>query len=130
MSERTHNTKTVTLWILVSAAGLASVAGILTIGAFTLPLAVAGAILLLVRPDRMRGFAVMLCAFAFGPLLLAWFNRHGPGQVCLPYPDDAACGTQLNPWPWFGSAAASLAIAIGLFVHANRRDAIAKTDTR
>lgn len=83
---RTHKAKTVTLWILVSAAGLASVAGILTIGAFTLPLAVAGAILLLVRPDRMRAFGVTPCAFAFGPLLMAWFNRHGPRPSLLALP--------------------------------------------
>ena len=54
----------VTLWILVAIAGLASFAGILTIGIFTMPMVYGGAILLLVRPDRTRGVAIMLCAVA------------------------------------------------------------------
>ena len=68
----------------------------------------------------------MLCAFAMGPLLSAWLNRDGPGQFCLPYPDAASCGTRLNPWPRPGGAATSLAIAMGLFLHASCHDAIAK----
>lgn len=103
MTERTHTAKTVTLWILVGVAGLLSVAGILSIGVLTMPLVYAGAILLLVRPDRTRGVAVMVCALAVGPLLVARLNRDGPGQVCRSYPPDGvACGTQLNPWAWLG----------------------------
>jgi len=106
MTERTHTAKTVTLWILVGVAGLLSVAGILSIGVLTMPLVYAGAILLLVRPDRTRGVAVMVCALAVGPLLVARLNRDGPGQVCRSYPPDGvACGTQLNPWAWLGGAA-------------------------
>jgi hypothetical protein len=124
MTERPHTAKTLTAWILVGLAGLASVAGILTIGVFTMPLVYAGAILLLVRPDRTRGAAIMLFALAVGPVLVAWLNRDGPGQVCRSHPPDGvACGTQLNPWPWLGGAAASAAIATVLILHARRRDA-------
>lgn len=130
MTERPHTAKTLTAWILVGLAGLASVAGILTIGVFTMPLVYAGAILLLVRPDRTHGAAIMLFALAVGPLLVAWLNRNGPGQVCRSYPPDGvACGIQLNPWPWLGGAAASLAIATVLFLHARRRDATKKSGT-
>jgi hypothetical protein len=130
MTERPHTAKTLTAWILVGLAGLASVAGILTIGVFTMPLVYAGAILLLVRPDRTRGAAIMLFALAVGPLLVAWLNRDGPGQVCRSYPPDGvACGTQLNPWPWLGGAAASAAIATVLILHARRRDATERLDT-
>ncbi|MHB8186168.1 MAG: hypothetical protein ACYDDU_08770 [Dermatophilaceae bacterium] len=125
---KTPTAKTLTAWILVGLAGLASVAGILTIGVFTMPLVYAGAILLLVRPDRTRGLAIVLCGLAFGPLLVTWLNREGPGQVCRSYPPDGvACGTQLNPLPWLGGAAASLAIATVLFLHARRRDATEKS---
>ena len=131
MTEHTHAAKTVTLWVLVGVAYLLSVAGALTIGLFILPLAVLGTILLIVRPDRTRGLAVVLCGLAFGPPLVAWINREGPGQVCRSYPPDGvACGTQLNPWPWLGGAAASLAIATALFLHATRRDATAHAGTR
>ena len=120
----------VTLWILVAIAGLASFAGILTIGIFTMPMVYGGAILLLVRPDRTRGVAIMLCAMAAPPVFVAWLNRGGPGLVCHSDPPyGIACGTQLNPWPWLGGAAASLAIATVLFLHARRRDATKKSGT-
>lgn len=120
MTERSHTAKALTAWIFVGLAGLASVAGILTIGVFTMPLIYAGAIILLVRPDRTRGAAIMLFVLAVGPVLVAWLNRDGPGQVCQSYPaDGVACGIQLNPWPWLGGAAASLAMATVLFLHAS-----------
>jgi hypothetical protein len=95
-----------------------------------MPLVYAGAILLLVRPDRTRGAAIMLFALAVSPLLVAWLNRNGPGQVCRSYPPDGvACSSQLNPWPWLGGAAASFAIATVLILHARRRDATEELDT-
>lgn len=131
MTERTHTAKTAVQWVLVGVAYLLSVAGALSIGLFILPLAVVGTILLIVRPDRTRGLAVVLCGLAFGPLLVAWINREGPGQVCRSYPPDGvACGTQLNPWPWLGGAATSLAIATALLLYATRRDATAHGATR
>ena len=131
MTERTHTARTAAQWVLVGVAYLLSVAGALSIGLTILPLAVVGTILLIVRPDRTRGLAIVLCGLAFGPLLVAWFNREGPGQVCRSYPPDGvACGAQLNPWPWLGGAAASLAIATALFLHATRRDAAAHAGTR
>jgi len=62
MSDTTNKAKTVTLWIVVGAASLVSFAGVLSFGLFTMPLAWAGAIVLAARLDRMRGWAVMLCA--------------------------------------------------------------------
>jgi hypothetical protein len=129
-SERTHKAKTVTLWILVTAAGLASLAGILTIGVFTLPLAVAGAILLLVRSDRARGIAVILCAFAVGPLLLAWFEPTWARPSLLALPRCCRVRHPTQPMALARRCSRVLAITIGLFLHASRRDAIAKTDAR
>ena len=130
MTERPHTAKPLTAWILVGLAGLASVAGILTIGAFTMPMVYAGAIILLIRPDKTRGAAIMLFALAVGPLLVAWLNRNGPGQLCRSNPPEGvACSTQLNPWPWLGGAATSLAIATVLLLHARRRDATKKSGT-
>jgi len=72
----------------------------------------------------------MLFALAVGPLLVAWLNRDGSGQLCRSYPPDGvACSTQLNPWPWLAGAATSLAIATVLFLHARRRDATKKSGT-
>jgi hypothetical protein len=130
MSQRTvtrktmKTMKTVVLWALVGVAFLFSFAGMLSIGLFTMPLAVAGAILLLVHPGRMRGWAIMLCAVACAPLPVAWFNRNGPGRVCRTFPPDPEvfCSDQLDPWPWLAGAALSLAAGAVLFALAGRRD--------
>ena len=129
MSVRTGKAKTVTAWVAVGAAILVSYAGMLSIGLFTMPLAVAGVILLVVRPDRVRGWAIMLCAIAPGPLLIAWFNGEGPGRVCRNFPPDGvACSDQLNPWPWLAGVVVGLGVAAVLFVHASRRDATRSRD--
>ncbi len=92
-----------------------------SIGLFTMPVALAGVILLAARPDRVRGWTILLCAIASGPLLVAWFNRDGPGLVCRNFPPNGlACSDQLNPWPWLAGAVASLGVATVLFVHAGR----------
>jgi hypothetical protein len=124
MSEATNKAKTVTLWIVVGAAALVSFAGILSFGLFTMPLAMAGAIVLAARLDSMRGWAIMLCAIAVAPLFMAWFNRAGPGLICRNDPPyGVGCSDQLNPWPLVAGAAVTLVVAAVLFVHASRRDA-------
>jgi hypothetical protein len=120
---------TVALWAFVGLALLLSFAGMLSFGLFTMPIAMAGAILLLARPGRMRGWAILAGAAAPAPLLLAWFNRNAPGRICRTFPPDPAvfCGDQLNPWPWLDGAALSLAVAAVLFISASRRADIARS---
>ena len=122
MSGRTTKATAATLWIVFGASFVLRLAGMLSFGLFTMPLAVAGAIIVLVRPSRVRGLAVGLCALANGPLLIAWFNRDGPGRVCRNFPPDGlACSDQLNPWPWLAGAVICLALAVPPFVLAARR---------
>ncbi len=110
------------MWIVVGASFVLSLAGMLSFGLFTMPLPVARVILLLVRPGWVRGWAVGLCALANGPLLIAWFNRDGPGRVCRNFPPDGlACSNQLNPWPWLAGAVISLVAAAALFIRGGRR---------
>ena len=124
MSVSTNKAKTVAAWVAVGAAILVSYAGMLSIGLLTMPVALAGVILLAARPDWVRGWAITLCAIASGPLLVAWFNRDGPGRVCRNFPPDGlACSDQLNPWPWLAGTVLSLGVAAVLFVHAGRREA-------
>jgi hypothetical protein len=68
------------------AVALISAAGLLWFGLVTMALAVGGLISLGTRLDRRRGWVVMACALAAGPLILAWFNRHGPGRVWRTFP--------------------------------------------
>lgn len=107
------------LWALVGAALLVSLAGVLSFGLFTYPLAVAGVVVVAVRPGWMRGLATMVSAAAVGLLLVAWLNREGPGRVCHSYPvDGVACSDPLNPWPFVAVAALALVVAVVLFVRA------------
>ena len=112
---------TVALWIAVILVGLLSLASIISVGLFILPIPIAGAILLLTRPRRMVKTAVLLAAAGFGPLVLAYFNRTGPGQICHTDADGVFCGDFLNPWPWLALGAALCLAAAFCFVLADRR---------
>jgi MFS family permease len=114
---------TVALWALVGVTFLFSFAAMLSIGFLTMPLAVAGAVLLLVRPDRTRGWAVMLVAVSGVSLPMVLFSWIG-GLVCRRFSPDPAvsCPDQANPWPWLAFAVVSLAAATLLFLLASRRD--------
>jgi hypothetical protein len=114
----------VALWVLVGAGFLVSFAGMLTIGVFTMPIVTAGAVLLLVHLDRMRGWAIMLWVVAAAPLPIVWFNKDGPGRVCRRFPPDPAvfCGEQLNPWPWVAASALAFVAGAVLFILASHRE--------
>lgn len=91
---------------MVVVVGLLSLASIISVGLFILPLPIAGAILLLTRPRRMLAAAVLLAAAGFGPLVLAYFNRPGPGHICHAAAEGVSCGDYLNPWTWLALGAA------------------------
>jgi hypothetical protein len=114
---------TVALWALVGVAFLISCAGMLSIGSLTMPIAVAGAILLLVRPDRTRGCAIMLLAVSGGLLPKLLLIRIGD-LVCRKFSPDPAlsCGDQANLWPWLALGVLSIAAGALLFLLASRRD--------
>jgi hypothetical protein len=124
MSGRFHRAMTATSWVLVVVAPLLQFTGIFSLlGLFTLPMAAGAAIVLLARPDWMRGWAIMLCAAAVAPLLTTWLNKDGPGRICSSLPSDPAgsCIDQLSPWPWLAVAALSLGAAGVLLLLGNRR---------
>jgi len=56
------------LWILIAVVGVLSLASLISVGLFILPLPIAGAILLLTRPRRMVAAGVLCAATGFGPL--------------------------------------------------------------
>lgn len=111
---------TVALWVVVVVVGFLSLASIVSVGLFILPLPIAGAILLLTRPRRMVAAAVLLAAAGFGPLILAYFNRPGPGHICHTDVEGVSCGDYLNPWPWLALGAA-LWLTSAILVLADRR---------
>jgi hypothetical protein len=45
------------------------------------------------------------------PLLVAYLNRGGPGNVCTTTATSQSCTTEWSPWPWL--AAGLLLVAAG-----------------
>lgn len=118
------------MWFVVIVLGVLSLAAVVSVGLFILPLAIAGAILLLARPRRAIGAAVLLGAVGAGPLILAYFNRPGPGHVCRTDSEGVACGDYLNPWPWLALGLALWVAAAIVLVVAARRSSNAAYATR
>jgi hypothetical protein len=106
---------------MIAVVGVLSLASIISVGLFLLPLPIAGAILLLTRPRRMITAGVLLIAAGFGPLILAYLNHPGPGHICHTDHQEVFCGDYLNPWPWLALGAALWLAAAVLFLLATRR---------
>ena len=121
MTEPRSRATSIALWTLIALAWLVSLAGLLSIGLFTMPLTVAGAVVVGARPGRTRTVATLLTGAAVGPLLLAWFNREGPGRVCHTYAGEGPfCADLLSPWPFVLAGLAALVVAAALFARAAR----------
>lgn len=109
-------------WIGVGAAYAMVPAGAFTVGIFFVPVALAATVVLaLVRRSH-----VGLPGLLAGPGLLlgylAYLNRGGPGDVCVPLPGDGqSCTQEYSPYPFL--AAALLFIVAGTALFAARRRA-------
>ncbi|MEZ5097776.1 MAG: hypothetical protein R2731_17860 [Nocardioides sp.] len=81
---------------------------------FTLPVCLAGGVVLLVRPSLRRGLGALCASAALAPLMLAWLNRDGPGRVCRVDHGETLCGDRLSPWPLLAAALVLVALAVVL----------------
>lgn len=76
------------------------IAGLATIGVFLIPIAIALALIGIVR--YRDGSAIALVgSLGAAPLYIAWLNREGPGTVCRTVDDLTECADQWSPWPFF-----------------------------
>lgn len=100
-------------WALVGAAFSIGVVGIRTIGVFFLASGlVMTAVGLLLSSLRNRSALVVIAGFAAAPLLLAWFNRAGPGEVCHVKAGVTTCSERWSPWPILVVAIALLLLGV------------------
>jgi hypothetical protein len=101
-------------WFLTGAVIGFSVAGMLSIGIFLLPVALAAVVTGVLRDSlRNRAAISVIGGLATAPLYLAWLNRNGPGWICESTQHSTKCSEQLSPWP-FLAVALALIIASGL----------------
>jgi len=54
------------------------------------------------------------------PLVVAWLNRDGPGDVCRTWADGQSCTEEWSPWPWLAAGVALVAAGIVLTVVTSR----------
>jgi hypothetical protein len=80
-----------------------------------LPFIAAGLVFLLARGERARGAWGALTGAGLPLLLVAYLNRHGPGEHCTAIPGGEQCAGEWSPWPWL--VAGLLLIAAGLLAY-------------
>lgn len=84
-------------WLFVGALVGWGVAGLMTIGLFLLIAALVLFVIGVAVPAiSKRAVPLLLIGAASAPLAVAWSNRQGPGEVCVPN----SCQEHLDPWPW------------------------------
>ncbi len=82
------------------------------IGLFVLPLVIVGLTALLIWPGSRTSAALgLISGLGLMPLVVAYLNRGGPGNVCTTTATSQSCTTEWSPWPWL--AAGLLLIAVG-----------------
>ncbi len=92
-------------WTVVGAFVGLGIAGLLTIGLIFLALALVMTLAgVRVTTLRNRSTFMVLVGAAIGPLLVAWFNRSGPGSACQVDGAVTSCSQQMNPWPFVATA--------------------------
>lgn len=112
------------LWMLAGAGLVLGLLGILTIGIFVLPVAVALAIALTRWPrTRNRTTAGLLSGLGLVPLFVAYLNRGGPGTVCVSTATRQSCTQEWSPWPWAGAGLALVTAGFVIFLMLRRREA-------
>ncbi|MFE9850469.1 hypothetical protein ACFYPN_16880 [Streptomyces sp. NPDC005576] len=96
-----------------------SLAGLLSIGLFFVPLALVGAALLLWKRAFPGAFGLLSGASLIA-LYLAYINRGGPGTVCKGA--HTVCTDEYAPWPFLVVAAVLVAGGLFGFVAVRRRN--------
>jgi len=95
--------------------------GILSIGIFVLPFAIAGTVFLARRSSSIRGATGIVSGLGLPPLYIAFLNRGGPGNVCTSIPGGQECSQELNPWLWIDAGLFFISLGVMLFVVTTRK---------
>jgi len=108
-------------WAATGAVLSFGIVGLLTIGAYLLPV---GLVLLVVgslwAPLRNQSAIALVGGLAAAPLFLAWLNQQGPGRICETIEDVTACAERWSPWPFVAVALLLLVGAATAAVRARR----------
>jgi hypothetical protein len=107
-------------WAAVGAGAVTALLTVLTIGLYV-GLATLAALALLGRiPRSHRGIPGVIAGGGVLPLVIAWLNRGGPGNVC----DPNGCTEEWSPWPWLAVGVVLLVAGTTIWARWGRRSPI------
>ena len=122
-SEARHEGVWFAVWLATGVALAFSIVDLPAFGVFTLPLAVAGVVLLAVRHRFDRSAWGLLCGVGLISLFVAYVQRKGPGVVTWHTATASGADTYLDPRPWLVAGLLLVLVGIGAFLWAQRRSA-------
>jgi hypothetical protein len=101
-------------WLIVGAA--AALGLISSLGIFLLPAAGLASLILANHHDAGRGIQGVVAGMGIGPLIVAYLNRDGPGDICSGTARAIACSQRWSPWPWLAAGVVLLALGTAWFI--------------
>ena len=86
------------------------------IGLLVLPVVIAALVTLLLWPGSRTSAALgLISGLGLVPLVVAYLNRGGPGEVCTTSATSQSCTTEWSPWPWLGAGLALVTLGAVAF---------------
>jgi hypothetical protein len=108
-------------WALCGASSALILAGAFTVG----PLGIVPAAAFAVLAVRIGGANVSAVGALVGIgawcFVLAWLNRHGPGDVCSTRSDGTFCQGEWDPWPFWSAGALFVLVPAVVFLSGRGR---------
>jgi len=88
-------------WTAIGAGACLALLTVLTIGLPVLVVVLIAGTLLIRRAGSMEhGVTGLMSGVGLLLVLIAYLNRHGPGEYCQTTATEQHCTTQWSPWPW------------------------------
>jgi hypothetical protein len=117
-------------WTLVGAAYVVAIVGILSIGLFAFPVAIAATVLLGRWRYPVPGIFGLVSGFGLPFLFVAYLNRRGPASCNSPANVGHDCAQLWNPWPWLAIGLVVMLAGVGLFIWQSRSSDVVPIDGR
>lgn len=109
-------------WVTFGVALSFNVLSAMTIGIFVLPFVIAGFLALLKWGGNRKNSVGVISGAGFPFLFIAYLNRSGPGNVCIPFGvGGEQCTQEGSPWPWLIIGVALAVIGAVLFLRIRSR---------
>jgi len=103
-------------WFVAGSAFALGILGALTIGIFILPVAAVATFVLVTRRTSTAGITGLISGLGAPLLLVAYFNRNGPGDICTTTVTSSSCMQESSPWPWLAVAVVLIALGTAVFL--------------